>query len=792
MPTQSKKMERNGDHNDDDDEEENWMSTGWSDQTESYSRDGCDGFGTSASKTIPSGMQQGDTSAKTGSSESKMMSRMELNTHKAGMEGLNREKINSIIYEASKGSKFYENEQKKEEQVNRRIEQMQTQMSKITELQKERALMEVDKLVEELHAQRDFSRSIVHVDMDMFYAAVEMRDDPSLQDKPMAVGGMGMLSTSNYKARRYGVRAAMPGFIGKKLCPELTIIHPNFDKYRAASKGVQEILAEYDPNFVAMSLDEAYLDFTEHLEKRKHFSREQRTFPYRGTSSEGKTSLEQGIAPNTMLAKICSDKNKPNGQYRVQPSLQAVTEFIKDLPIRKVSGIGKVTEKMLNALCINTCTDLYNHRALLYLLFSKISSHHFLRISLGLGSSKIERDGERKSMSTERTFREISDPVSLFEKCSELSESLAGDMQSEKLKGKTVTLKIKLVTFEIKTRSVTLPFATDSVKDIFNASKELLKTEIQAVHPEPLRLRLMGVRMSGFVSQGVSSEKQGSIIAFLQKAMPPETMKAESRNQITKQSSQVLTPSGCDRQDFSKTMNEMGNRDSHGTATKQTLSVMEIPSNISASVSDAWTGSVSHSQWKSSDNEKSYKKANFMESFLTKQSGKSRDLKSPVNESDCTIVTTKRDNGRTDNGVRWGSVKMDFLKDKEENPNCTANKNTETQRGLIHSTNLSEDSSHLGKPDEPSVSTDAVFICPICNYQQTNCDLAMFNSHVDLCLNKGAIQDILQNEAKHSPMRTTSKRTLPTSSSSSSSKKRKSEKKSSTSCSTLEKFFTTQ
>jgi DNA polymerase kappa len=130
--------------------------------------------------------------------------------------------------------------------------------------------------------------------MDAFYAAVEMRDNPSLKDKPMAVGGQAMLvcvffvkllevivfsqSTSNYAARKYGVRAAMPGFIAKKLCPELVIVHTNFDKYRKVSAEVRDIMFEYDPNLCPMSLDEAYLDFTQHLEDRKHFDEERRTF----------------------------------------------------------------------------------------------------------------------------------------------------------------------------------------------------------------------------------------------------------------------------------------------------------------------------------------------------------------------------------------------------------------------------------------------------------------------------------------------------------------------------------
>uniref|UniRef100_A0A9J8CUI7 DNA polymerase kappa n=1 Tax=Cyprinus carpio carpio TaxID=630221 RepID=A0A9J8CUI7_CYPCA len=391
-----------------------------------------------------------------------LLSRIALNDNKAGMEGLDRDKINKIILETSKGSKFYENELKKEQQVNQRIEKMMEQKARITKEQLKQAQAEVDKLTCELERSRELGRVIVHVDMDAFYAAVEMRDCPELKDKPMAVGSMSMLSTSNYHARRFGVRAAMPGFIAKKLCPNLVIVPTNFDKYRAVSAQVREIFSEYDPHFMPMSLDEAYLDITEHLEQRKHWPETMRTYhicdaktgndadrsaaeserdelspvlfedspssspslsgadgkaEVFGTSAEEavremrfrieqKTSLtaSAGIAPNMMLAKVCSDKNKPNGQYRIPPERQVVMEFMKDLPVRKVSGVGKVTEKMLAALGIVNCDQLSQQMALLSLLFSGTSWHNFLHISLGLGSTCIERDSERKSMSTERSI----------------------------------------------------------------------------------------------------------------------------------------------------------------------------------------------------------------------------------------------------------------------------------------------------------------------------------------------------------------------------------------------------
>ncbi|XP_067838799.1 DNA polymerase kappa [Heptranchias perlo] len=531
------------------------------------------------------------------SSDGGILSRMALNDNKAGMEGLDKEKINKIIMEASKGSRFYENERKKEQQVNQRIEKMLQQKAQITEHQLKKRQHQVERLAIELEKSRDLSHTIIHIDMDAFYAAVEMKDNPELKDKPMGVGSMSMLSTSNYHARKYGVRAAMPGFIAKKLCPNLIIIPGNFDKYRAVSKEVQEILADYDPNFLPVSLDEAYLDITKHLEQRQNWPEHKRTYycyrerdtkekenmddlqpscedlegispilfedsppllsqqgsvhceiqqtdPYLQSSEkesyqqqkepivfgvtaeeavremrfrvEQKTKLtaSAGIAPNMMLSKVCSDMNKPNGQYRIPADRDAVMNFIKNLSIRKVPGIGKVTEKMLNALGITTCTDLYQQGALLSLLFSESSWYHFLHTSLGLSETHLEKDGDRKSMSTERTFSEISKAAEQYSLCRDLCHDLVEDLHKEGLRGKTVTLKLKNVNFEVKTRARTVPSAVSKEEEIFAVASELLKTEIDSMHPRPLRLRLMGVQVSGFVHQEEKKSHQKSISKF--------------------------------------------------------------------------------------------------------------------------------------------------------------------------------------------------------------------------------------------------------------------------------------
>uniref|UniRef100_A0A8C7FHD7 DNA polymerase kappa n=1 Tax=Oncorhynchus kisutch TaxID=8019 RepID=A0A8C7FHD7_ONCKI len=516
-------------------------------------------------------MATGGTSSSSGEG---FLSRMALNDNKAGMEGLNRDKINKIIMESSKGSRFYENELKKEQQVNQRIERMMLQKAHITEQQLSKAQAQVEKMTSDLERGRDLSRVIVHVDMDAFYAAVETRDCPDLMDKPMAVGSMSMLSTSNYHARKFGVRAAMPGFIAKKLCPNLVIVPTNFDKYRVVSAEVREVFADYDPHFLPMSLDEAYLDISDHLEQRRGWPEALRThledhgglqetveveglspvlFENSPSSSpclqdaaggevevfgtcaeeavremrfriEQKTSLtaSAGIAPNMMLAKVCSDKNKPNGQYRLPSNRQAVIDFIQDLPVRKISGIGKVTEKMLGALGITSCSHLGQEMALLALLFSETSWHHFLHISMGLGSTHIER-----------TFGEMGALEEQFSLCKELCQDLALDLQKEALKAKTVTLKLKNVNFEVKTRAWTLPCAVATTEELFAVAKDLLKTEIDNVSPQPLRLRLMGVRVSSFASADDKKPLQKSIVGFLHKKQTDSTETDISMSALT-------------------------------------------------------------------------------------------------------------------------------------------------------------------------------------------------------------------------------------------------------------------
>ncbi|KAL6517499.1 hypothetical protein OROMI_033200 [Orobanche minor] len=338
-------------------------------------------------------------------------------TAKAGMEGVDKEKVQRTVYEMSKGSKYFENEEKKEAYMKQKVHSMQAQLGKLTALDISHHQKIADKRIVELEATRDLSRTWLHVDMDAFYAAVETLCNPSLEGRPMAVGGMSMISTANYEARKFGVRAAMPGFIARKLCPKLIFVPVDFKKYNYYSDLTRKVFQTYDPNFLAASLDEAYLDITNYCNDTGiipgEVAEELRGSVYKETG----LTCSAGVAPNRLLAKVCSDINKPNGQFVLPNERMAVMTFISSLPIRKIGGIGKVTENILNGVFgITTCEEMLQKSSFIFALFSRTSADFFLSVGLGLGRTDTPQVTQRKSMSNERTFSPTEDEASLHQK----------------------------------------------------------------------------------------------------------------------------------------------------------------------------------------------------------------------------------------------------------------------------------------------------------------------------------------------------------------------------------------
>ncbi|KAG2188881.1 hypothetical protein INT44_004021 [Umbelopsis vinacea] len=425
----------------------------------------------------------------------------------AGMDSVDKAKVNEIIYEVSKGSSFFENERKKDNAVTGRINALLSKYERIKNDVLSEEFIIVDNMIEELEDERDLNQCIVHIDMDAFYASVEELDQPHLKTVPMvsfafqAVGGIGMLCTSNYEARKFGVRSAMPGYIALKLCPQLKIVPLNFSKYREASAKVRSVFEQYDPHYCPMSLDEAYLNITEHLKTTNKSPPEVVVEIRDKIFKETLLTASAGIAANKMLAKMCTDVNKPNGQFYLKSELADIQEFINPLSIRKIPGVGRVTERVLNALNVNTCKDIYPQRAMLYKLLSDISFKFLLRAHLGIGSTSVDSEYVRKSISVERTFRSLSSRTDLYFKLKDIAQKLAKDLESKNLCGKTLGLKIKLTSFEVRTRAKTLPGNIYKQEDLEKYASQLLEKEL------PVSLRLMGIRLSSLCSRDEIDQK---------------------------------------------------------------------------------------------------------------------------------------------------------------------------------------------------------------------------------------------------------------------------------------------
>ncbi|KAI1273095.1 hypothetical protein F5Y07DRAFT_378006 [Xylaria sp. FL0933] len=418
---------------------------------------------------------------------------------KAGQDSVDQSKVSEIIYNASKGSKFFSREEEKDKVLTQKIEQILTKKRRLEKLDLTRESRAADQLIAELEASRDLTQRIVHIDCDAFYAAVEQLDRPELKDVPFAVGG-GVLTTCNYLARKFGCRSGMAGFVAKKICPELLLIRPNFEKYTAKAHEVRDILANYDPKFESASIDEAYLNITEYCVQHDMTAEEAVQQVRDEIHEKTKITVSAGIAANAKLAKICSNFNKPNGQYSLPNDRIAIMTFMRDLPTRKVNGIGRVLERQLQEIGIRTCGEIYPHRHLLRQLFGEKAYQFLLRCHLGLGRTSVQpaEEYERKSVGTESTFRDMSDPSELRDKLRWTAEELEKDMSRAECKGRTLVLKIKLHTYEVFTRQVVLPKAICQADDLYQYSLPIL---LKLQHEIPgMKLRLMGLRCTHLIS----------------------------------------------------------------------------------------------------------------------------------------------------------------------------------------------------------------------------------------------------------------------------------------------------
>ena len=416
--------------------------------------------------------------------------------------------VSEIIYNASKGSKFFNNEENRDKNLTKKIEKILTRKRELERVDQASDLRRADEYIVEVELSRDLSQTVVHVDCDAFYATVEELDRPELKHVPMAVG-KGVLTTCNYHARKFGCRSGMAGFVAMKLCPQLICLPLNFEKYTAKALEVREVLAEYDPRFQSASMDEAYLNITQYCEDNDMNPDDAVSQLRAQVFERARITVSAGIAPNARIAKICSNRNKPNGQSRVASDRATILAFMCDLPTRKVNGVGRVFERELDAIGVKTCGDIYAQRAYLSKLFGEKAFQFLMQVYLGLGHTSVRpaEEYERKSVGTESTFSEMSGAESLRAKLRWIAEELEKDLARTQNRGRTLVLKIKLHTYEVLTRQVMPPKAVSTADDLYIYALPMFQ-KLEREIPN-MKLRLMGLRCTHLVST-----KKGSIDFF--------------------------------------------------------------------------------------------------------------------------------------------------------------------------------------------------------------------------------------------------------------------------------------
>jgi len=344
------------------------------------------------------------------------------------------------------------------------------------------------------------ARAIIHLDMDCFYAAIEVRDRPSLRGKPVGVGGArdrrGVLTTCNYEAREFGVRSAMPTFMALQRCPKLIVLPTRFDVYRREAAVIRGILHQFTSIIEPLSLDEAYLDVTAHPGAPAALAQTIRNAIF----SKTRLTSSAGIAPNKLLAKIASDIKKPNGQFEVKP--EEVPAFMRDLPVRKIWGIGEKSERKLEDLGVKSCGDLQRFsRPELVDVFGKFGLDLY-DLCRGIDDRPVEPDRPRKSLSTEETF---AIDLTTLEQCEEKLEELFQDVMADlaqKESAREITKIFVKLKFNDFTRTTAERAGLAPTLEDFCA----LLAEAFARTGKPVRLIGVGVRFAETTAQSAQME----------------------------------------------------------------------------------------------------------------------------------------------------------------------------------------------------------------------------------------------------------------------------------------------
>lgn len=333
-------------------------------------------------------------------------------------------------------------------------------------------------------------RKIIHIDMDAFFASVELKDQPELKHLPVVVSShhpRAVICAASYPAREFGLRSAMSMSQARKLCPHVIVIEPNFEKYRDISAQIHQVFQHYTPLIEPLSLDEAYLDVTENLENIPSATEVAMRIREDIFQATGLTA-SAGVAPNKFLAKIASDWNKPNGICVIKPS--QVQQFIQDLPLKKIPGVGKVMQEKLKLLQLQTLGDLQKiEQNVLVQHFGKYGKQLFL-YAQGIDERPVQAERERQQISKETTFDDDLTLTQCQNSWPRLIDQVWNSLERKQLCARGVSAKLKLKNFQVLQHSKSFKQPLQNPQQLEQVLQQLL---IEMHIPKHFQFRLIGV-----------------------------------------------------------------------------------------------------------------------------------------------------------------------------------------------------------------------------------------------------------------------------------------------------------
>ncbi|MEN3979602.1 DNA polymerase IV [Acinetobacter sp. CWB-B33] len=333
-------------------------------------------------------------------------------------------------------------------------------------------------------------RKIIHIDMDAFFASVELLERPELRHLPVVVSShhpRAVICAASYPAREFGLRSAMPMSQARKLCPQVIVIEPDFEKYRTVSAQIHQIFQRYTALIEPLSLDEAYLDVTDNLQNISSATEVAMRIRAEIFQTTGLTA-SAGVAPNKFLAKVASDWNKPNGICIIKPS--KVKAFIHDLPLKKIPGVGKVTQEKLKSMQLETLGDLQEiEEALLVQHFGKYGKQLFL-YAQGIDERLVQAERERQQISKETTFDDDLTLTQCLPHWPLLIDQVWRSLERKQLNARGVSAKLKQKNFQVLQHSKSFKTPLSSQADLERVLIQLL----EEMHlPENFQFRLIGI-----------------------------------------------------------------------------------------------------------------------------------------------------------------------------------------------------------------------------------------------------------------------------------------------------------